>query len=240
MNTINQVNASNAGTLAQPLQSAVFVPLAKADESKVASGHTLQVLKKRGDNSRIAESLAIEVPEFKAIDVQLACQLYPALVDKFIATLYAEQREILFTLAAKGGTVHYADISLAAVAANCKPVTSGKLSKESIVNWYNSVAAEVVSVVLAERFGLADKDELSAVELDKIEQVSNAVRDNLATLASPNAKPEARVKQSLQLMLDAIEASGRDESSMVTRLNARLNPAAAVAKADSLADMLGM
>lgn len=234
-----QPNATPAGTLAPVLSSAAFAPLDGYNHDGCSAGHTVQVMKKRGENSRLKQSLAVEVPEFTAAHVAEAVAKHPVLVAEFINTLYAAQRELLIDMAARGvAVVQYADITLDKVAASIVPtVRAVKLSKDSIVNWYNSEAAEVMAVAIAERLGVADS--LDAADMTRIQQVSNQVRDNLAKLAAPNAQFDERVRKSLQWAIDSVIASGMDDTGMADRLNSRLNPAVTVATVD-LADMLGM
>ena len=213
------------GTLAVPLASALFTPLDKFDSDNISAGHTVQVMKKRGDNSRLLESLAVEVPEFTRADVLACIELYPVLVGKFIKTLYDEQREIIVTIAAKGAKLlQYSDITLQQVAAKCIPVASvsTKLSADSIKSWYESTASDVMTVYISTRLGLADSEEISDADMIKIGQISNQVRDNLAKLASPNPVYAEPVHASLNRALNALIAAGVSDS-MMDKMLAKLN-----------------
>lgn len=233
-------NIDHAGSvLAQPLGSAVIGKLEGYNHDAVGLGHTVQVMKARGEKARLPFSMAVEVPEFTAASVSEAIAKYPQLVDEFISTLYSAQREIIITLAAAGTrTLQYSDITLDKVAASIVPkVRAAKLSKDAIVSWYAGDVADVMAVSIAGRLGLGDNP--TDADMGRIQQVSNQVRDNLALLAAPAHKYDTRVRDSLNWALDSIIASELDASGMVERLKVRLNPAEA-AKGVDLAEMLGM
>ena len=243
-NTINfgavSGNVNHAGSvLAQPLGSAVIGKLEGYNHDAVGLGHTVQVMKARGEKARLPFSMAVEVPEFTAASVSEAIRLYPQLVEEFISTLYSAQREIIIGLAASGcRTLQYSDITLNKVAASIVPkVRAAKLSKDAITAWYTGDVADVMAVSIAGRLGLGDNP--TDADMVRIQQVSNQVRDNLALLAAPAHKYDTRVRDSLNWALDSIIASELDGSGMVERLKVRLNPAEAVKGVD-LADLLGM
>lgn len=239
-NSVRGFTGNHAGSvLAQPLGSAVIGKLEGYNHDAVGTGHTVQVMKSRGEKARLPFSMAVAVPEFTARDVSEAIAKYPALVEEFISTLYAAQREIIIGLAASGTrTLQYSDITLDKVAASIVPKErAAKLSKDAIVNWYNSAAVDVMAVAIAGRLGISENP--TDADMVRIQQVSNQVRDNLALLAAPAHKYDTRVRDSLNWALDSIIAAGLDDSGMDARLKVRLNPAEGVKGVD-LADLLGM
>ncbi len=239
VNTAPALDLNHTGSvLAQPLGSAIIHKLDGYNHDAVGAGLTVQIMKKRGDKARIPYSMAVAVPEFTRKDIAEAIAKYPNLVDEFIRTLYAAQREIIMTLAAAGTkTLQYSDITLDKVAASVKPKESAaKLSKDAIISWYSS-QADVMAVAIASRLGVSESP--TDADMSRISMVSAQVRDNLAKLAAPNVSYDSRVKDSLNWALDSIIAAELDDSGMVERLKAKLNPADAAGGID-LADMLGM
>jgi len=234
INTTNTASLTNAGTLAPVLSSANFYPLAGLKTRAVSKGNILAILKSKGENARITESLAIEVPSFTQADVVTCLEKYPSLVNVMIAALHAEQRNILFNLAETGvKTVQYSDITLAKVAeaASSSSVGVGKLSGELIKTWFDNDAASIMTVALTAWLGLSDDvEKLTAEDKVRIEQVNAQLKSSLSSLAAPSYKPSVQVKASLNKCLDFIQNSGLDDSGLATRLKARLNPADAVKK----------
>lgn len=221
METTNiNINQSPAVTLAPVLQSAAFVPMDSIKGKGINAGNRWLKLIKKGENSKLAASVAVEVPEVTSLpDVSQ----HPAIASFLLAAYHQLENEAAKQVAIAGGlTLQYSSLSLAnleavAVALN-ESSGIGQLSEERIKSWFDADAREMVLVALADKLGVSET--ATDADIKRLEQVANQVRDNLAKLAS--RKPvqfDERVKKALNMALDVSDTG----DNMTTRLRDKLN-----------------
>lgn len=225
METIVNSNAANIGTLAQPLQSAVFIKMDASKGKSVSSGNRWCKLIKKGENSKLPESLAVEVPQFNAKLETL--QQYPALVDYLQNAMEALVNNLVRSRAEAGAaSINYSELSiekLAEFAAQENAAAGiGHMSEERIKQWFEQDARELLLVALADRLGVSD----TATEQDvkRLEQIANQTRDNLAKLSSK--KPvqfDERVRNALNWALDVTDTGDTFTGRMRDKLNAKVD-----------------
>jgi len=219
-NNLSNNNQLPASTLAPVLHSAAFVPMDSIKGKSVSSGNRWCKLIKKGENSKLGMSLAVEVPEITGL---ADYSQYPAITAYLIDALHGLQAEAVKQRAIAGDKVlqfsalSVANLEAVAVAIN-ESSGIGQLSEERIKSWFDADARELVLVALADRLGISE----SATEGDikRIEQVANQMRDNLAKLSS--RKPvqfDERVKKALNMALDASDTG----DNMTGRLREKLN-----------------
>jgi len=217
--TVNNINTN----LSQPLQSAVFIPMQDVGKTrKLSSGNRWCKLIKKGTNSKLPESLAVEVPA--ALDVT-ACMKHNVLAEavaEYLATLQDAQIKSLAVSGVK--TVEYSELTTEKlaqfVATSEDSGRIGQLSTERITGWFEAEARDLLIVALADRLGISES--ASDAEVKRLEQIANQTRDNLAKLSSK--KPvhfDARVLAALNWALDVTIAG--DTAGMNDRLRDKLN-----------------
>lgn len=234
------LNATNTNTiptdtLATALASAAFVPMDASSKLPLPEGYRWCKLIKKGENSKLPESLAVTVPVTTSITDYVAV---PAIADYMLDCLHKLQDAAIKAKAEAGAkVVEFSVITPAALAeylaSDASGIRMGQLSSERIVQWFNTSARDAVMVALANRLGLPD--DASDADVKRLEQIANQMRDNLAKLASK--KPVAfddRVKSALNYGLDSIIAMNADDT-MATRLHEKLN--ATVSNDDLLASL---
>lgn len=223
METINTaVTAGAAQEISQVLQCATFFAMDKADNSKLHAGNRYCKLIKKGENSKLPQSLAIEVPMLT--DAAMNDWLANATIRASVLAHIEGLRDSWLKEQASNGnmTVQYADITVDAVAAHvlasARSGGLGQLSEASIAQYFEDNMREMLIVAFADRLGMSDT--VSDAEVRKLEQLCNSTRDNLKKLASK--KPVAfdeRVRRALEWALDTTNTG----DTMHTRLVAKLN-----------------
>lgn len=228
--TTMQQDAGNHGNLTQPLQSAVFIPMDDTKKHKLAAGNRWCKLIKKGENSKLGKSLAVEIPALTqaVADSYMQQAGIAAAVHEYLEELqniYIKSRAI-----AGAASIQYGELTpenvAAAIAASGEAL--GQLSAERITNWFENDARELLIVALADRLGLSDT--ATDADVKRLEQIANQTRDNLAKLSS--RKPvvfDERVKQALNWALDVTDSG----DNLTTRMRDKLN--AAVGQEDMLA-----
>lgn len=230
MNTTN-INAMPADNLTTELQSAVFMPMDATKKAKLASGNRWCKLIKKGDNSKLPESLAVEVPALGSIASYMQQPVIADAVAEFIASL---QDAYIKSRAVAGATgIQYSELNAVKlaefVATSEDSGRVGQLSSERITAWFEAEARDLLLVALSERLGITET--ATEQEIKRLEQIANQTRDNLAKLASK--KPvhfDNRVRAALEWALD-VTSSG---DNMTLRLKDKLN---APAEVDMLASL---
>lgn len=211
----------NHGTLAVPLQSAVFVPLDSIKGKAVSAGNRWCKLIKKGENSKLVASVAVEIPASNGIPSELA--QYPAIQAYLVEAYEGLKNEAVKARAVAGDvTLDYTCLSLVNLNSTATALNEasgiGQLSEERIKSWFDADARELVLVALADRIGVSET--ATPAEILKLEQIANQMRDNLAKLAS--RKPvqfDERVSKALNMALDVSDTG----DSMTLRLRDKLN-----------------
>jgi len=240
METVTQVtpNSLPSGTLAPVLSSALVVPMDSIKGKQASAGHRFCKLIAKGKNSKLAASVAVEVPD---VSLPSAAQLaeFPAVADYIRAAMEGLQAATVKSLVVSGAsTVQFSDLSLAKLAITASALNessgAGQLSEAGIKSWFDSEARELVIVALADKLGISES--ANDADVKRLEQIANQLRDNLAKLSSK--KPvqfDERVRNALNMALDVV---GTDDSNgMVERLQGKLNQAVSD---DDLLVSLGM
>ena len=229
-NIVTTTLQSAATNLSLPLQSAVFIPMVEAGKSrKLSVGNRWCKLIKKGDNSKLPESLAVEVPAALNVSECLTHSVLADAVAEYLATLQDAQIKAMAIAGIK--TVQYSELTAANlaqfVATSDDSGRIGQLSNERITNWFEAEARDNLIVALAERLGISKT--ATDAEVKRLEQIANQTRDNLAKLSSK--KPvhfDARVLAALNWALDVTVAGD------ISGLNARLRDKLNMPVADSL------
>jgi len=217
MNTNTNVTDTN---LSQPLQSAVFIPMELSKSRKLSAGNRWCKLIKKGTNSKLPESVAVEVPAALNVADYMKQGAIAEAVTEYLGNL---QDSYIKSLAVAGvKEVKYSELN-AEVLAHFLATSEdsgriGQLSSERITNWFESDARDLLIVALADRLGISES--AGDAEVKRLEQIANQTRDNLAKLSSK--KPvhfDARVLAALNWALD-VTASG---DNMTDRLRDKLN-----------------
>lgn len=225
-NTTNNASANAAaGTLATPLQSAVFIKMDSTKGKSVSAGNRWCKLIKKGENSKLPESLAVEVPYFTASLDEVA--KYPALNDYLMNAMESLVNGLVRSRAEAGAlSVQYSELGLAQLAEFAATENAangiGHMSEERIKQWFEQDARELLLVALADRLGVSD----TATEQDvkRLEQIANQTRDNLAKLSSK--KPvqfDERVRNALNWALDVTDIGDSFTLRMRDKLNAKVD-----------------
>jgi hypothetical protein len=219
MNTTN-INTNTATNLTEPLQSAVFIPMELSKSRKLSAGNRWCKLIKKGTNSKLPESIAVEVPAALNVSEYMQQGVIADAVAEYIASLQDAQIKALAIAGAK--TIQYSQLtaeSLAQFVATSEDSGRiGQLSTERIINWFEADARDILIVALAERLGISET--ASDAEVKRLEQIANQTRDNLAKLSSK--KPvhfDTRVLSALNWALD-VTATG---DNITDRLKDKLN-----------------
>lgn len=236
-------NITNAATVAanhtdsnlsQPLQSSIAFPMDQCNKRTPAAGHRFARLIKKGENSKLPESLAVEVPSLTSLISYLQ---QPAIADYLLGAAEKLQDAYIKSVLESGRQqVQFSELDAPAIAVWLATSEEGgklgQLSEEKIVNWFQSEARELLVVALADRLGISDADATEA-DVKRLEQVANQLRDNLKKLAS--RKPvvfDARVKDALNWALNVVGI----EDAVAARLQEKLN---VVVKEEDFAASLG-
>lgn len=228
-------NNNTHGNLTQPLQSAPFIPMEDSKGAELATGHRWCKLIKKGDNSKLAASVAVEIPaHLGSID---EAAKYDSLRDAMQAALVSVQDAYIKSRAVAGATgIQYSELTLANLATFAVEYNAsegvGQLSEERIAKWFDAECRELYIVALAEHLGVTE----SATEQDvrKLEQLANSIRGNMVKLAS--RKPvmfDERVKKALNRALEITDTG----DNMTARLRDKLNMAV---NADDFEAVLGL
>lgn len=221
--TNNTNTAATNTNLSVPLQSAIFIPMLEAGKSrKLSSGNRWCKLIKKGDNSKLPESLAVEVPATLNVTACMQHNVLAEAVAEYLATLQDAQIKAM----AIAGTreVKYSELTAEKlaqfVATSEDSGRIGQLSAERIASWFEAEARDNLIVALADRLGISES--ASDAEVKRLEQIANQTRDNLAKLSSK--KPvhfDARVLAALNWALDVTVVG--DTAGMNARLRDKLN-----------------
>ena len=221
MNTTH--NNDTYTNLSQPLQSAVFIPRDETKKRTLSAGNRWCKLIKKGEPSKLAASIAVEVPASINIPSYLGQPIISEAVVEYIQSL---QDAYIKSLAVSGAKqIQYSDLNEVKLAEFLATSDDsgriGQLSGERIAAWFEADMREMLIVALADRLGLSD----TATEQDvkRLEQIANQTRDNLAKLSSK--KPvhfDKRVKDALNWALDSTSV---DDDAMFSRLKDKLNAA---------------
>ena len=236
MESIINNNSTPNDTLAQPLQSALVVPMDSIKGKTASNGHRFCKLIDKGAHSKLAASVAVEVP---AVQIPKPAQLteYPAIADYLRGALEQLQGACIKSLVISGArTVQYSELSLAHLEQTAACLNEacgiGQLSELGIKQWFDSNARELVIVALADKLGISET--ANDADIKRLEQIANQLRDNLAKLSGK--KPihfDERVRNALNMALSASDTG----DSMTQRLSSKLN---AVVSNDDMLLNLGM
>lgn len=233
MNMNTTAVTQDAGTLAPILQSAAFIKMEDSKGRKVNSGNRWCKLIKKGENSKLVQSLAVEIPAVTA----LPSNLTPAVAAYLVEAYEQLRNEAVKARAIAGDAVfQYSwlsseNLEVTAVSLN-ESSGIGQLSEERIKSWFDTDARELVVVALADKLGVSDT--ATDADVKRLEQIANQMRDNLAKLSS--RKPvhfDDRVKNALNMALDAADTG----DSITARLRDKLNSSVA---GDDLLTNLGL
>lgn len=220
LNAVNSATAAH-GNLTQPLQSAAVVPMDSTKGKDTAQGNRWCKLIKKGENSKLAASVAVEIPAVENLPQGL--EQYPAIMAHLVAAYQQLENEaVKAQIIAGAGIVQYSSLGLAqleAVAAASNEASGiGQLSEERIANWFDAECRDLYLVAIAERLGVADT--ATDADVKRCEQVANQTRDNLKKLSSK--KPvmfDERVRKALLWALEVTDSG----DSMTARLAEKLN-----------------
>jgi len=239
MESITQQN-SNAiptDTLAAPLQSALVVPMDSIKGKVASNGHRFCKLIAKGENSKLASSVAVEVPHKQVSGSILDNPRFPAIREYLQGAYDMLVNGAVKELVIKGAqTVQFSELSVekleayAAIANESSGI--GQLSEASIKQWFDADARELVIVALADKLGISDT--ANDADVKRLEQIANQLRDNLAKLSSK--KPvqfDERVRKALNMALEVSDTG----DNMTSRLLAKLNT---VVSADDMLMNLGL
>ena len=233
--TYNTANTLPQDTLAPVLQSAHLIAIDAVTKSSINTGNRWCKLIKKGENSKLQASVAVEIPH----RAQMQFTGVPA-VDAYLMEAYyqLENEAVKAQVIAGKRVIEYSCLNTANLAEIATALQStsgiGQLSEEAIKTWYNASALDYVLVAIADRLGVSEQ--ATQAELTKCNQVSNQILGNMVKLAS--RKPvtfDDKVKKALNMALDAVLAVD-SANSMATRLHSKLN--ATVTEQDML-DALG-
>lgn len=200
---------------------ASFFPMAKAEADKLHAGNRYCKLIKKGENSLLPESLAIEVPELT--DAELAEYLANPTVRLSVLGYVESLRDSWLKAQASVGvkTVQYSSINVANVAshlnASVKAAGLGQLSEASISSYFEDNMRDMLIVAFADRLGLGDN--ATDAQVKKLEQLCNQTRDNLKKLASRKQVVfDEKIRKALEWALSSTDAG----DSMHVRLQQKL------------------
>lgn len=215
-----------AGNLTQPLQSAVFIPMDSSRGKAVAAGNRWCKLIKKGENSKLGQSVAVEVPALRASQLD-SYMAQGAIADAVLEYVQSLQDAYIKSRAVAGAaSIQYSELTpeLLGVflATSEESGRIGQLSVERITNWFTAEARELLIVALADRLGIADT--ATPQEVTKLEQLANQTRDNLAKLASK--KPvqfDERVKAALLWALEVTDSGDSITPRLVEKLTAKVS-----------------
>ncbi len=94
-----------------------------------------------------------------------------------------------------------------------------RLTKESLIAWFDTHAREACAAIVAEKFGfLADADAWSQNQKDRVAQGCTAYRDIFASLSGGKTQLEDKKINGLRIALDLV-----DETQIAGKLRARLD-----------------
>lgn len=217
-----ETTANNTtGNLTTELHSSAFVLMESTKGKQPATGNRYCKLIKKGENSKLGHSVAVEIP---ALNNYPDCGKYDAISIYLVSAMESLQDAYIKGRAVAGAKViQYSELSIANLevfAAQMNEVSGiGQLSEERIKGWFEADMREMLIVALADRLGISDT--ASDADVKRLEQIANQTRDNLAKLSSK--KPvyfDERVSKALNWALDS--AASADDT-MATRLRDKLN-----------------
>ena len=230
------VTPSSAQEVSKVLHDATFFPIADCSNENLRAGNRYCRLIKRGDNSKLSASVAVELPALSAAQFgeYIANPVIHELVTGYIEKLQDEYIKGRAIAGAAG--ISYSEVNVANVAEYLASQGDGsggfgQLSEERIAAWFEQEARELLIVAFADRLGMSQ--DVSDAEVKKLEQLANQTRDNLKKLAS--RKPvvfDTRVHKALEWALDVTDAG----EVMTAKLRGKLNMPA-TAQEDLLANL---
>lgn len=209
--------------LTTPLQSAAVISFEASKKHKLAAGNRWSRHIKKGANSTLPESCAVEVPAALSVAEYMARPHVAAAVAGYLQQL--QDAQIKAAIAAGTKVLEYSELTadkLDSYLATADVAGLGQLSSERITSWFDSEARELLIVALADRLGIADT--ASEAEVKRLEQIANQTRDQLAKLASK--KPvqfDERVRKALEWALEVTDTGDM----MSSRLSERMKGATA-------------
>jgi hypothetical protein len=216
-------NSLPVDTLAPPLQSALVVPMDSVKGKASSAGHRFAKLIAKGKNSKLAASVAVEVPCYK-LPTPSELDSYPALRDYLIGSfeglVNSRTKELIVAGAA---TVQYSDLALSYLNSHAAALNEssgiGQLSEAGIKSWFDSDARDLVLVALADKLGITET--ATDADVKRLEQIANQLRDNLAKLSSK--KPvqfDERVRKALNMALEVSDTGDSMSARLLDKLNA--------------------
>ena len=220
METINNnTNSLPSDTLAPILQSAVFINLEQVKKASINTGNRFIRMVKKGKNSKLPETLFVEVPNIMTIP---ALSGYPAITSYLLASYHElEKQAATERVIAGDSTFNYSNLSLSnleLVATRLNEATgNGHISEDRINTWFEADARELLLVAISEWLGMGES--VTDADVLKCEQIANQLKGNLAKLSSK--KPvlfPIHIKNALNKALTVL--SGDDFAS---RLSEKLN-----------------
>jgi len=238
-NTTSQLNTTNANTvpadnLTTVLHSAVAVPIDSVKGKTPAPGNRYCKLIKKGENSKLAESVAVEVPDNSYYFGEII-NSHPAIATYLQAAMKALKDGAIKALIVAGAKdVKYSELSLDKLnvfaASENEANGNGHISSDRITAWFDASLRDLWIVALANKLGISDT--ATDADIKRLEQIANQTRDNLAKLSSK--KPvmfDARIKNALNAALSC----AAEDDNFALRIAAKLN--AAVNDSDMLANL---
>lgn len=179
------------------------------------------------------ESKCVSLPVIGASVIE---QNIVALIPHISSYLHSVQdkmiREMMETSSIS--TIRTEDISVTAITEWLESNDeSGRLTKESVGNWFNESVAESLAMVLGERLGVSEIP--TDAESAKIMAVVSAFKDKIAALAGGKTSYEPKICKSL---ISALELAPADDV-LANRFVGRLNKMISESEAgNALIDML--
>ena len=227
MNTIN-TSSQVAG-----FSSGIFKPMA---DCKPEAGQVALRCIKKGENSKLAESVAIAVPML-AQDAIASAAEFPLLASVMRAAIEKVRQDYVFAKAASGvKVVQFAELEFSNLESWLQSQVASivKFDAAAITAWYKSQVEEFATVILAQRLGM-DIDNISEEELIKLDQISAQFRDNFAKATGKGRITYSpKVLQNLNWMLDSILTENEGDV-YANYLKGKINP---VSKDSDLLDNL--
>lgn len=210
--------SNNAGNLTQPLRSAVFVPMDSVKGKTPAAGNRYCKLIKKGENSKLKESIAVEVPAWNTHLADVAA--YDALNEYLhscmdsLVDAYVKSRAITGALSVQYDEFALDRLNTFAAEYNASEGI-GQLSEERISHWFDKECREIYVVALAEHLGISET--ATDAEVKRLEQLANGVRGNLMKLASK--KPIMLDDAVRKMLTRALEITDTGDSMTVRLLD---------------------
>lgn len=113
---------------------------------------------------------------------------------------------------------------------------SGRITKESVAQWFEEAISENLAVVLADKMGVGSEGkEISTAESDQIMKAVGAFKDRISALAGGKTSYEPKVAESLKKCLALAEEGDVMKARFVARLDKMIEDAR---KAEEMIDLL--